>query len=209
VERNLKLTLASLVLASILWYFVFVMQPFNFWFKMSLATAVLMFTGLKLQGKEDKIKIPGARSLFRYIITGTGSALLLYGIFRVGNHLSESLMDFQQAQIAEVYLNRFQAPLWLTALLLIFPIGPGEEIYWRGLVQKNLSRRLGKLPALILASAAYALVHVITLNFILVMAALAAGLFWGWIYSREENLVPVIISHVTWDLMIFVFFPLQ
>ena len=50
--------------------------------------------------------------------------------------------------------------------------------------------------------------HIITFNFMLVVAALVCGIFWGWIYKKEKSLVPIIISHALWDFTVFVLFPL-
>ncbi len=198
-----ELTLASIGAAFIFWYFIFVIQPFNFWYEMSLVTGILFIFSLWL----------GKRSVFgrfrmRHIWIGIGSAVLLYGIFWLGNILSRSLLPFQPDQIAAIYSNRAKAPLWLISMLLVFPIAAGEEIYWRGLVQNTLTLKWGKRTALLVASAAYASVHIVTLNFMLVMAALVAGFFWGWIYYREESVFPGLISHIVWDLLIFVFFPI-
>ena len=49
----------------------------------------------------------------------------------------------------------------------------------------------------------------VALNFMLLVAAAICGLFWGLIYQRERSLVPVIISHSLWDLIIFVLYPLS
>jgi len=43
----------------------------------------------------------------------------------------------------------------------------------------------------------------------LVMAALVAGLFWGYMYMREKNTLAVTISHALWTTGIFVFFPVM
>jgi membrane protease YdiL (CAAX protease family) len=55
----------------------------------------------------------------------------------------------------------------------------------------------------------YAGEHIITFNFMLVVAALVCGVFWGWIYKKERGIVTIIISHALWDLMIFVLCPLM
>ena len=42
----------------------------------------------------------------------------------------------------------------------------------------------------------------------LTMAALTAGLFWGWFYLKERNLVPCIVSHSVWTVTIFILLPI-
>jgi hypothetical protein len=94
-------------------------------------------------------------------------------------------------------------------VLLIFPIGPGEELYWRGLIQRAFSDKKGAYIGLSVASLAYALVHIPTFNLPLILTALIGGLVWGSLYKFTNSLTPGIVSHVLWDLMIFVLLPLH
>ena len=86
-------------------------------------------------------------------------------------------------------------------------MGPAEEIYWHGFVQRTFSRRFGAVAGVLLTAIIYAAVHVVALNGMLVIAAAVCGLFWGWLYQREQSLVPVIFSHSLWDVLVFVLFP--
>ena len=55
----------------------------------------------------------------------------------------------------------------------------------------------------------YALVHIWSLNFMLVMAALVAGFVWGLLYRLRPDWLPaLIISHAVWDACVFVVFPI-
>lgn len=47
-----------------------------------------------------------------------------------------------------------------------------KEYFWRGYVQKTVSELIGATPAMFVTAAVYALVHIWSLNFMLVMAAL-------------------------------------
>jgi len=42
----------------------------------------------------------------------------------------------------------------------------------------------------------------------LVLAAATCGLFWGWLYLRFRSVIILVVSHVLWDLAIFLFAPL-
>ena len=88
-------------------------------------------------------------------------------------------------------------------------MGPAEEIYWHGFIQRAFSHRYGATAGVLITSAIYAAVHVVAFNFMLCVAAAICGLFWGVLYQREQSLIPVIISHSLWDLIIFVLFPLS
>src|SRR5919107_383033 len=54
-------------------------------------------------------------------------------------------------------------------------IGPAEELYWRGLLQSELTRRYGPVKGAAAATAAYSGVHLCTRNPTLIGAATVAG----------------------------------
>jgi len=55
----------------------------------------------------------------------------------------------------------------------------------------------------------YALVHVWSFNFMLVMAALVAGMVWGLIYRINPKALPaLVVSHALWDALVFVVWPI-
>ena len=102
-----------------------------------------------------------------------------------------------------------QLDLRVIGFLLFFVMGPAEEIYWHGFVQRVLGERFGSAAGLFLTAAVYSLVHAVALNLMLLAAAAVCGLFWGWLYQREQSLIPVILSHSIWDVLIFLIFPLS
>jgi uncharacterized protein len=141
------------------------------------------------------------------VLTGLGSAAALYGIFLVGDRMARRIMPAGDREIAGIYRLRSAAPPVAIAAALALVIGPAEELFWRGLVQRELQRRYGPAPAWLLASSVYGAVHLVSGNLTLTGAAGTAGLFWGAIYARQSRLVPVIISHIVWDIWIFLLAP--
>lgn len=203
-KKSLTYIFFTLVLASVLWYLLFIVKPFNFWIQMSFSIFILILAASFSRNNIFIFK----KITFRDILLGIFSAIVLYAIFYFGNIVSGYLFSFKDTEILSIYNNKAQGNLKLISVLLLFLIGPGEEIYWRGFIQTNLSRILGENKGYILSAVLYALVHIITGNFMLVLAALVCGLYWGWLYKKEQTLIPVIISHALWDLIIFVLFPL-
>ena len=185
------------------WFVSFYLNPVNFWIEMS--SAVVILAGLSLYKWEsyNQLTTWNARS----ILIGTGSAIGLYWIFWIGNYVLTRLVPFSGNEIEAVYSNSVAAPIQVIGMLLVTVIGPGEEIFWRGTVQKKLTDRYGGLMGLVAGALLYSLVHVWALNITLLIAALVCGLVWGWIYYLEKNLAPLIISHSLWSLLIFVIFP--
>lgn len=204
MSREMRHVALPVLAAFALWYFAFQTEIWNFWARLSLAAALL--AGIAL------VRAPDPTQLFRVrgrdIIIGVASALVLYAIFWLGKQIAPVILPFAPAQISSVYANREQLDLVWIGLLLFFLVGPSEEVFWRGYLQRRLEEHFGAPVALFVATAIYAFVHIWTLNLILILAALVAGLFWGWLYQREQRLMAVMISHALWDVLIFVLFPL-
>jgi len=147
------------------------------------------------------------RPRWRDLGVGLGSAAALYGIFQVGDRLSRRILPGGARDIDAIYQLRTAAPRPLIATVLATVIGPGEELFWRGLVQRSLQPRFGRMGAALVASGIYGGVHVVSENVTLTGAAGVAGLFWGLLYAHEQRLPALIISHVAWDIWIFLIAP--
>lgn len=204
-EVRYKYALLSVLLAAILWFLLFVIKPLDFWLEMSLSIVLLSAVAAFF----NKGKFQFGKITLRYILIGVLSAVLLYFVFYAGNIITGYILPFKNVQVMSVYNNKAGVDLRLISFLLVFIIGPGEELYWRGFIQNTLSAKHGSLKGFLLGTVLYAGVHILTGNFMLVVAALVCGLFWGFIYEKEKSLVPVIISHAIWDLSVFVLFPLM
>ena len=177
----------------------------NFWLMMSLSAIFLISSALYSQ-RETLSEI----YIFKpsYIFIGLAGAFVLYMVFMLGNFLATKLFSFAQGQVNRIYDLRNQSTP-LVVGVLVFLIGSAEEVFWRGFVQQSTVKRLGPVKGYLAASVLYALVHIWSFNFMLVMASLVCGLFWGLIYLRYRSLWPAIISHVVWDLFIFVLLPIR
>jgi membrane protease YdiL (CAAX protease family) len=197
------------IVAAVFWFVIF--SPWtvgwmNFWAQMMLATGLLAGSAMYLNQEQYA-------HIFRFrvmqAVLGVLSAAVLYGIFYLGNWFGTAILDFASSQVENIYANKAQAPPALIATVLLVWIGPAEEIFWRGYIQKSFADRWGSWKGYILASLIYALVHIWAFNFMLVMAALVAGLFWGLLFVRTGSLWPGIISHAVWDVAIFILWPIQ
>ena len=99
---------------------------------------------------------------------------------------------------------------WLLSVLLLLLIGPAEEVFWRGYVQHTLSLRWNPNIGFLVSTLLYAVVHAPSCNFMLLMAALVAGVIWGGLYRLfPGRLSMLVISHALWDAAVFVWFPIE
>ena len=207
-----KVLVFSIVLAFVLWYVMFVVKPLNFWLMMSFSTTLLSLIVLWIgQPFSERGEWTWTNAFI-----GIASAFVLYAIFWTGNHMlilgeqwMPSLFSGRPEKLAAIYGNRGAlGPHWV-ALLLFFPIGFGEEFYWRGLVQKHFAGKVGRWRAFLLTTFLYTAVHFATGNVVLLLAALTCGIFWGGLYAWRGQLFPVLLSHMLWDPFIFILQPIQ
>ena len=194
----------GIITAAFFWLLLFGINIINFWYGMVIASGLLAIWSVFNAGRE-------LRSLFHfktsYLYWGIFSAIFLYTVFALGNYLSKIIIPGAVTQVSDIYSNKLGTSPITIGLLLFFWIGPAEEVFWRGLVQREFARFIGGGRGWILAAVIYAAVHLWSGNFILVMAALICGLFWGWIYKKTKSLWPGIISHSIWDIFAFLILP--
>ncbi|HEY8449958.1 MAG TPA: CPBP family intramembrane glutamic endopeptidase [Bacillota bacterium] len=203
-RRSDRALITLLVLALALWLVIFVWQPANFWLLMALGVGVLAALSLRAQPN-----LLGPSPSGSDVVTGLALAAVLYGLFWLGHRLAVGILPTAPQQIGAIYDLKAGVAPWLIAILLLAVIGPGEEIFWRGFVQRRLSGALGEVGGWLGASLIYAMLHAVTMNLMLVLAALVAGLAWGYAYVRLKRLWPLIISHAAWDVAILLLWPIR
>jgi uncharacterized protein len=174
----------------------------RFWQRMT-ATG-LTLGGLALAARPE---LRRTRIRSKDVALGLGIAAGLYGVFAVGDRMARRIMPNGGREIEEIYALRTLMPTPEIATRLALIIAPAEELFWRGLVQDRLQRRLGRWPGAAAASAAYGGAHLVTGNLTLLGAANVAGAAWGGLYAAGVPLGALVVSHVAWDLWTFLVAP--
>ena len=200
----------SVAVAALLWFLMFSpwTAPYiSFWVCMTASACALTCFAIVFGGRKS-LGIGSGSSLVTTCLMGFAVAAFLWGVFFVGDKLSQLLFSFSRAQVNIIYnIKGNTSPLVLT-LLLLFVIGPAEEIFWRGYVQRSLASLRSPLIAFVLTTLCYTLIHLPSGNFMLIMAALVCGIVWGGLYLlMPKHLKAIIISHALWDAAAFVWFP--
>lgn len=149
----------------------------------------------------------GTRIGAREVVAGLGSAAILYGTFEAGDRFARRYVPGGDDQIRDIYELRTLRPREEIAARLATIIGPAEELFWRGLVQEDLMARFGRWRGAALAAMAYGGVHIVTGNFTLFGAAGIAGAHWSLLRAAGMPLGALVVSHVTWDIWIFLVQP--
>ena len=88
---------------------------------------------------------------------------------------------------------------WHDLALICLAAGVGEEMLCRGVIQGALGRWLGPGAGLIVASTLFGLLHPITPTYAIVAALI--GLYLGWIWMVQGNLLCVIVAHAVYDFL--------
>ena len=203
---------AAIVIAFLLWFVMFsqwTAPHLNFWWAMTFSACVLIaLSRSKINNLPSLLGRAGERllsPLFEAIII----ASLLYLLFWVGDKLSQELFTFARPQVDSIYQMKDGTPSWLIALLLLFIIGPAEELFWRGYVQRTLTQRWTANAGFVVTTLIYTAVHLPSMNFMLIMAAFTCGFCWGLLYRLFPQHFPaIVLSHALWDAAAFVWFPL-
>ena len=204
----MKKTIFTIILAFVLWTVMFSpwTAPYvNFWWMMTGSACTLsILATIFAPGWWKRVKLTPTD-----ILLGITIAAALWGVFWIGDKLSQLMFNFARPQVDLIYGMKDGESMWLLTALMLFLIGPAEEIFWRGYIQQNLSQRWNPNIGFIVTTAIYALVHAGSLNFMLTMAAMVAGAAWGLLYSFFPNRFgAIIVSHAVWDVAVFIWFPI-
>lgn len=177
--------------------------PARFWRRMTQTGATLGAVALTADPSLRRLRPATAD-----VAAGLASAAGLYVIFRVGDFFARRIMPKGAEEIDAVYELRGEHDPRSLAARLALVIGPAEELFWRGFVQRRLRAAYGGTGTAA-AIGAYGAAHVVTGNATLVGAATVAGAYWGVLAAAGMRMEALIVSHVAWDVVIFLVAPTQ
>lgn len=79
------------------------------------------------------------------LLAGILIAVFLWGVFWVGDRLSSLIFDFARPEVDSIYSMKDGMHPSVIAALLLLLIGPAEEFFWRGYVQRTMEKLLDAL----------------------------------------------------------------
>lgn len=229
--------LHAIGVAAVCWFWMFcplTKDITDFWATMFFAELVLITLAFRFHptlGREVHAALSSKSwgRMWWQLLLGIAIAAVLWGMFWLGDKVSQQMFGFARGQVDTIYGMKeggLISPRGICILLLFF-IGPCEELFWRGFVQRSLVERFeaakadahwyicgltlsrSRALAFIITALVYALIHVWSGNFMLVMAALVAGCVWGFLYFLKPSWLPaLVVSHAVWDACVFVIFPI-
>ena len=197
-----------IAVAALLWFLMFnpwIAMPVDFWTMMTISGCILLTFAITI----DRSWLADIKVSWSGLLLGIALALALWGIFWIGDKVATWMFSFARPQVDTIYGMKESQSEWVIGLLLLFVIGPAEEIFWRGFVQRGIGVRSTANVAFVVTLLVYGLVHIWKFNFMLIMAALVCGLVWGLAYRLwPKQLFALIVSHAVWDTLVFVVWPI-
>lgn len=171
----------------------------NIWHAVAVNHAIMLPLALWSLGERRREWLrANARLLILGLATGGALVLATMATLAAARWLDPQLYAWALEPMA---MKDKIAPA-LGLALLILPIIPGEEIVWRGAVMLPLADRWGKAAGVIVAALMFAAAHLTLGSVPLLLAAIALGAFWGIITLWTRSLVPALVCHLIWDVML-------
>lgn len=203
----LKSRSASLALASVVVWLAAAAStgPLGIWVAIggtaaALGLAVLLFD----RPASTALLQPSPRLVLLGAAAGGVMAAATYLLYP----LLARILPFIATDTTQLYAA-FRAPSLVVASLALVPVIVGEELVWRGVVQASLVQRLGAWGGVALAAVVYALVHAPLGSPVLVAVAFFCGLAWGTLRATTASLVPTLVAHLLWNVLVLVWLPLD
>ncbi|MGC9182694.1 MAG: CPBP family intramembrane glutamic endopeptidase [Caldisphaera sp.] len=192
LKKISRFDIFMIVLPWILWYLTFDVLSSHFIYAMATSTSILGIISLTKKEVREKYKSCNVLCL----LSSLGISIILYLVFYGGNIVSIKLG--LEGEVLDVY---GLVPKGLLSIFLLALIGVMEEAYWRGLLQQVIIEKDLKINWLF-SAVFYGIVHSVSLNLILVIAAFIVGLFLSFT-AKKLGLISSSIVHVTWIYLMF------
>lgn len=150
--------------------------------------------------------VAGKASATAALLVGLGSGLALYIGTRVFVAIA-GLWPLFRDQVVRAYRNAAEVRLATSLLFSLAIMVPGEELFWRGLVQARLADVVGSGGAAALTWAAYVGANLPSASLPIVAGALVGGALWTALSWWSGGVLASLASHMLWTGMMLVLPP--
>lgn len=137
---------------------------------------------------------------------------VMFGVFAyAGILVSYLLIDMGPASWTnsiDKFLNHFGPSAIWHYLLLVFIIAPGEEVFWRGLIQQKLKKFMKPKYAVVLSSLLFGLSFIFTGFWIGILGGFFVGIIFGILYEWKRSITAIVLAHITLLVLLFLILPI-
>ena len=140
------------------------------------------------------------------IAVGVASGLALYAATRVFVALASRWEPFRR-QVVDKYEEAAEVSLARSLGLSLLIMVPGEELFWRGLVQARLGQALAGAAAGVWTWLAYLGVNSASASLPIVAGAIVGGALWAGLAVWSGGMLASLASHMLWTGLMLAFPP--
>ena len=192
---------AALAAMAVVYPAAFAFQVVPFW------SAMVAFSAFSWWAAWHPYLRTRLRPTRRLVAMGLVSGLTLYALFSAGALVVQATPLWSGVQ-SVVDLTRTTAPGMVAVLVIVLGTSPSEEVLWRGAVFARLTRRYGAgWRPVVLDAVVYAAFVGLSGSLVLPLAALVCGTVWARQRQVTGSLVPSLVSHALWSLLMFLYVP--
>ena len=138
-------------------------------------------------------------------LVGVGTGLALYGGTRVFVAIVLGRWTEFGRHAAAIYRGRGALRPWLV-FAAAGVVAIGEEVFWRGLTQRELAGRLGAGSLGAVATwVAYVVANAPSRNLAILAGAIVGGAVWGALALWSGGVLASVASHVAWTMLMIAF----
>ncbi|MFW5950305.1 MAG: CPBP family intramembrane glutamic endopeptidase [archaeon] len=150
-----------------------------------------------------RVRIPDIRDI-AWMVAGLFG--LFVAVYLVG--IVITALGTDQAQNTVITMGQQNPELFLLMIpITILFVAPGEELVFRGVVQGRFRRSYGAVPAIVIASVLFGVVHYVALagtgKLTYIVVAILLGLILGSLYERTDNILVPIFVHGIYNAILF------
>jgi uncharacterized protein len=140
------------------------------------------------------------RDLWLGILASLPLLALFFWLLHSSLPALERIGEFLEARVRAVFEPW---AIWQLAVISLLA-GVCEEVFFRSVFQGGLTRHIGTIPALVLASVIFGCFHLVTRTYAVV--ASLVGAYLGVLWLATGNLLAPITSHAVYDFVALVYF---
>ncbi len=163
------------------------------WVVMGLVNAAAGLAALAVGGIEASTRVALAAS----VAAGIGAGAALYVCTFAFVAVADRWPAFAR-QVSTIYARRGSLSVPVSILLASGLTAPGEELFWRGLFQSNVTSGGSRAVAAGLALAVYVAANAASLSVPITLAAVVGGGAWALLALWTGGVVASVLCHAVW-----------
>lgn len=134
------------------------------------------------------------------LLSALGAGMLLY-LATVRFVIVVRRWPVFERHVDEIYDQRKGLSLRAALALSAAVVGPGEELFWRGLFQQRLASGTGWLVAAVLTWSVYVAANATSGSLPILAAAVVSGAVWGALALWTRGVLASIVCHAVWTAL--------